>query len=176
MYRTRTYLAGDWDGDSDLIQTIMKWNDNGYLALDFGDAHELKQARDNSLNCSIKKSLSDRLSASKKFVLIVGTHTKTVTKGSCQHCPSYVSYVSNCRRNSKNFDKRSFVEYECDIAERDYRLHNMKILVIYNSATINKNLCPDILKNIGSHITGICRNSMGDRVFDYQKIKKAIME
>ena len=71
-YRTRTYLAGDWDGDKNLIQQIMDWNKNGNLALEFTDAHELKQARDGSLNCTIKNSLADRLNGSKLFVLIVG--------------------------------------------------------------------------------------------------------
>ena len=27
-YRTRTYLAGDWDGDNDLIQQIKDWKTN----------------------------------------------------------------------------------------------------------------------------------------------------
>ena len=28
-YRTRTYLAGDWEGDNNLIQTILYWKNNG---------------------------------------------------------------------------------------------------------------------------------------------------
>ena len=69
MYRTRTYLAGDWDGDSNLINKIKEWNDNGYIALDFTDAHALTQARDGSLNCTIKNSLAWRMNASKRFVV-----------------------------------------------------------------------------------------------------------
>ncbi len=34
FYRTRTYLAGDWDGDKNLIQQIYDWKRSGYLALD----------------------------------------------------------------------------------------------------------------------------------------------
>ncbi len=84
-YRTRTYIAAEWDGDQDAVKQLHKWNDSKYWSLSFTDAHELMQARDGSLNCSIKNSLSTRLDASKTFVLIVGSNTKTVTSGSCQH-------------------------------------------------------------------------------------------
>ena len=68
-YRTKTYIAGDWTGDSDAIETLYKWKNSGYLNFDFVDAHSLTQARDSSLNCSIKRSLKERLDASKTFVL-----------------------------------------------------------------------------------------------------------
>ena len=41
-------------------------HNNGYWSLSFTDAHELTQARDTSLNCSIKKSKQNRYS--KKFI------------------------------------------------------------------------------------------------------------
>ena len=85
IYRTRTYLAGDWDGDKDLIDYIYKCKESDDWALDFSDAHEYTQARDNSLPCSIKSSLATRLNGSKRFVLIVGKGTKSVTKGSCRY-------------------------------------------------------------------------------------------
>lgn len=34
-YRTKTYIAGDWDHDRDAVEQIHKWN------LDFHDVHEL---------------------------------------------------------------------------------------------------------------------------------------
>ena len=49
MYRTKTYIAGDWTGDSNLIQQIFKWNNSERWALDFDSAHDLTQARDDSL-------------------------------------------------------------------------------------------------------------------------------
>lgn len=78
FYRTRTYLAGDWDGDKNLIQQIYDWKRSGYLALDFTDAHDLTQSRDGSLNCTIKESLSKRMNESKTFVLVVGDKTNAV--------------------------------------------------------------------------------------------------
>ena len=72
-YRTRTYIAADWDGDNDAVKQLHYWNDNKYYSLSFTDAHDLQQSRDSSLNCSIKRSLAIRLDVSKTFVLIVGS-------------------------------------------------------------------------------------------------------
>lgn len=92
-YRTRTYIAADWSGDYDAVEQLHKWNSSRYWSLSFTDAHDLMQARDNSLNCSIKASLSKRLDASKTFILIVGNSTKTVRSGSCQYCKNYKTYT-----------------------------------------------------------------------------------
>ena len=91
-YRTRTYIAGDWDHDKDAVDALHRWNDSSRYGLSFSDAHELKQARDTSLNCSIKRSLAERLDVSKTFILIVGEHTKELRAGGCQYCHSYNSY------------------------------------------------------------------------------------
>ena len=45
-YRTRTYIAGDWSGDKDLIDKLYEWNNSRKWDLHFIDAHELTQARD----------------------------------------------------------------------------------------------------------------------------------
>ena len=82
-YRTKTYIAGDWDHDKDAVDKLYQWNGSNYWSLSFTDAHDLTQANDSSLNCSIKSSLKTRLDASKRFVLIVGNSTNTVTAGSC---------------------------------------------------------------------------------------------
>ncbi len=174
-YRTRTYLAGDWDGDRNLIQQIMDWKKSGYLTLDFTDAHELKQARDGSLNCTIKNSLSDRLNRSKTFVLIVGEKTNSVTSGSCQHCTDYRTFYQNCSRGYSQ-DLRSYITYECEKAARDYKNNEMKIVVIYNYMSIRRDKCPEAVRNIGNHIVGIRRDGNGNVKFDYQSIKNAIMK
>ena len=87
-YRTKTYIAGDWDGDRDAINQLHKWNDSNYWSLSFTDAHDITQANDTSLNCSIKKSLALRMDASKTFVLIVGDNTINLRSGSCSYCGS----------------------------------------------------------------------------------------
>lgn len=52
-YRTRTYIAGDWDNDKDAVDQLHKWNDSNYWSLSFTDAHDLTSSRDSSLNCTI---------------------------------------------------------------------------------------------------------------------------
>lgn len=79
-YRTRIYIAADWDGDNNLVSTLQEWNESEYWDLSFPDAHELTQARDASKACSIKKSLYTRLERSKTFVLIVGKQTASLRK------------------------------------------------------------------------------------------------
>lgn len=84
--RTKTYLAGDWTGDKDLIDKLHEWNDSKRLALIFTDVHSLTSSNDATLNCNIKKSLRQRMNISKTFVLIVGKYTKDLRSGSCATC------------------------------------------------------------------------------------------
>ena len=167
-YKTRTYIAADWSGDYDAVERLHKWNNSKYWSLSFTDAHDLMQARDNSLNCSIKSSLGKRLDVSKTFILIVGNNTRPVRSGSCQYCKSYNSYTCTCTRGY-NVDYRSYIEYECEKAVKD----RLKIVVLYNGARVNKSKCPDIIKNIGTHVAMQYYES-GQYYWNYQAIKNAI--
>ncbi|MGE9990845.1 TIR domain-containing protein [Paratractidigestivibacter faecalis] len=91
--------------------TLQHWNESSRWGLSFVDARELTQARDTSLPCSIKRSLRERLDASKTFVLVVGDKTKDL---SCRYCVSYSPYGA-CHRSGL-VDHRSFIEYECEYA------------------------------------------------------------
>ena len=77
-YRTKTYIAADWDGDNDAVKQLYKWKRSNYWSLDFHDAHDLTQARDSSLNCSIKVVLYNASSIDKSkcpdAVKNIGTH------------------------------------------------------------------------------------------------------
>lgn len=168
-YRTKTYIAGDWTGDQNLINQLYRWSNSNYLTLHFTDAHDLTQARDSSLACSIKQSLAKRLDASKTFVLIVGKQTNALTKGSCQYCDSYNSWSRRCAKNHW-VDYRSFIQYECEKAVRD----GLRIVVIYNYASIQKDKCPEILRNRGTHINGYYKGVDGNLHWEYTKIKNAI--
>ncbi len=168
VYRTKTYIAGDWDGDKDAIDQLHKWNDSYFWSLSFTDAHDLTQARDGSLNCSIKSSLATRLDASKTFVLIVGSTTKTVKSGSCQYCGSYNRWTGSCARGY-SVDLRSYVEYECEKASRD----RLKIVALYNAASVDKSKCPDAVKNIDTHVAMRYLKD-GKYYWDYQAVKNAL--
>ncbi len=171
VYRTRTYIAGDWDGDQDLISKLYEWNDSNSLGLHFVDAHDLTQARDTSLRCSIKKSLAQRLNASKMLVLIVGNQTNSLTQGSCVYCRSYNSKNRTCAR-SLNVDYRSYIQYECEKADRD----ELKIVAIYNATKIERSNCPEVLRYKGIHIRGHFKDLDGRCYWNYGEIKEAIMD
>jgi len=169
--RTKTYIAGDWSGDKDLIDKLYEWNNSRHWALHFIDAHELTQARDTSLYCSIKKSLAERLNASKTFVLIVGEQTDSLTKGGCQYCNSYNSWTKNCTRGY-SVDYRSYIEYECEKADND----DLRIVVIYNYSSVQRSKCPAVLRYKGIHVNGYYKGSDGKYYWNYDDIKNAIMD
>lgn len=160
-YRTKTYIAGDWTGDKDAVDQLYKWNNSKYWGLSFHDAHEITQSADSSRNCSIKASLRARLDISKTFVLIVGNGTKSRRAGECNYC-----FKNNDCGSSSN---KSFIEYECDKAVRD----NLKIVVLYKSAKVNKNLCPDAVRYQGVHVP-MCYREGSKLYWDYQTVKNAI--
>lgn len=167
LYRTRTYIAGDWTGDADLIHKLGEWNNSGTLALSYSDAHLLTQARDTSLPCSIKHSLAERLNGSKTFVLIVGNDTDNLRKGGCQYCHSYNSYTYSCSKGY-SVDYRSFIEFECEKAVRD----DLKIVVIYNNSYVDRDKCPECIRYKGKHIPA---RTLYTHSWDYKAIKDAIL-
>ena len=108
--------------------------------------------------------------ASKTFVLIVGEHTNSLTKGGCLLCSSYNSWTSHCARNY-SVDHRSYVRYECDKAvEAD-----LNIIVIYNAKTVNKNKCPESVRYTGIHVPAFYTGTDGKTYWNYTKIRDAIM-
>lgn len=161
MYRTKTYIAADWTGDIDAIEQLHKWNKSNYWGLSFHDAHDITQSSDSSKNCSIKASLRKRFDVTKTFVLIVGNGTKSRRAGECNYCFKH----NECGSTSN----KSFIEYECDKAVRD----KLKIVVLYNAATIDKSKCPDVVKNTGTH-AAMCYRKDGILYWDYQVVKNAI--
>ncbi|WP_294361640.1 molecular chaperone Tir [uncultured Senegalimassilia sp.] len=168
VYRTRTYIAADWDGDHDAVEQLHKWNDSDYWGLSFPDAHELHQSRDTSLYCSIKKSLKERMDRSKRFALVVGDHTATVTKGSCSYCGSCNSWTKSCAR-PHSIDRRSYIEYECDEAVKA----GIEVVVLYNDIRVDKSKCPEAVRWRGDHVPMVTYRD-GNYYWDYQAIKNAL--
>lgn len=173
--RTKTYLAGDWTGDKDAIQTIKRWNDSDNYALTFRDVHDLTHSSDESLNCSIKRSLRQRMDISKTFVLVVGDKTTSLRSGACCTCEEYSHvFLGSCKRGQK-VDNRSYVQYECEIAKEA----GIKIVVLYNSSRVDKSKCPELLRYTGIHLPMIVyeKDAYGYNkpFWNYREIKKAIM-
>ena len=171
VYRTKTYIAADWDNDIDAVNQLLKWNESEYYSgIDFVNVHEFIQARDSSYPCSIKQSLSQRMDMCKLFILIVGDKTNSVTKGSCNYCGRYRRLENMCFSNRYQNNK-SFIDFECDRAKRDFLAGKIKILVLYNSSYVYKDRCPESLRNIGVHYA---MKTNGN--YDYQKVKFALFD
>ena len=181
-YRTRTYVAGEWDGDSNAIDQLYKWNEGDKWSMHFVDAHRHKQCYDTSMPCTIKSSLSERMGKSKTFVLVVGNNTKTTRKGSCAYhnCgnKSFDYYFGQytCNVIGKTYSSESFIDYECRLAYNAWRNNEIKIVVLYNAASVDKSKCPDLLRNLNvPHVAMKSYNYVWqDYRYDYNKVKQAI--
>ncbi len=167
MSNLYTYIAADWDNDIEVVNQLRKWNNSDNYSLDFSDAHDLRQARDTSLYCSIKSSLNERLKASKTFVLIVGEHTNNLTKGKCCYCEHYNKYTEKCSHNNQ-IDMMSYIEYESGRAW----YHRLKLIIIYNSNVVDRNKCPKILRYTGIHIQAFKDSDLTK--WNYEGIKNAL--
>lgn len=166
VYRTKTYIAADWNGDADAIQQLNTWKNGEKWNLSYIDAHDITNAKDSSLNCSIKKSLSKRFDVSKNFILIVGNGTKTRRAGECTYCANYVYKM--CQKDLYIYNQ-SYIEYECKKAIRD----SLNIVVLYNSAIVDKSKCPDIIRNYGTHAV-MQKIIDGKRYWNYESVKQAL--
>ena len=171
-YRTKTYIAGDWTGDKSAIEQLYKWKDSKYWSLSFVDAHDLQQAKDSSLNCTIKKSLGTRMDVSKAFVLIVGDNTTSLRAGRCSYFIYYSKSPYTRCTLGYGLSEKSYIEYECDKAIRD----GLKIVVLYNKTYNAKSLCPAALRDVGTHAPMKKRDASGNVVWDYESVRKAIMD
>ena len=153
-YRTKTYIAADFDNDRDAIDQLYRWNKSGYYSLlDFTNVHDYHSSSDGSLYCSIKSNLSIRMKECKLFVLIVGKHTTSITKGNCKHCSQHWEYPSGYETKhyclaGNSMSHKSYIDFECDLAVR----RNLRIIVLYNASSIDKGLCPEVLRDKGIHI------------------------
>ncbi|MBQ9254215.1 MAG: molecular chaperone Tir [Bacteroidales bacterium] len=183
VYRTCTYIAGDWTGDSAAVDKLMEWNEGNKWGLHYTDVHKLTQSYDGSLNCNIKSSLRTRMSISKKFVLVVGSCTDSLRSGACHKCtwykkPNIYQFVGSCALGHSYIDNRSYVQYECDLAKKGYENDEIDIVVLYNSVNINRSLCPEKLRYVGTHAPMKKKTTdmwgYSHIEWDYASVKKAI--
>lgn len=179
LKKTKTYIAADWDGDKDAVEQLRKWNNSKYWGLHFVDVHEATSSSDDSLNCTIKRSLRQRMSISKTFVLIVGDYTKSVRSGACYLCSMNVSVpVPHCLNGHTFLDNKSYVEYECSLAKSAYEVGDIEIVVLYNSTVRHFDKCPSCLQGIGSHVAmkRTVVDYWGNRSveWNYQAVKEAL--
>jgi hypothetical protein len=79
-YRNKVFVCFDGDNDINYYYLMKAWKQNDNTDFNFYDAHDLTQARDTSLEATIKRSLRDRLNNSKVFVVLIGERTRYLVK------------------------------------------------------------------------------------------------
>jgi hypothetical protein len=79
-YRNKVFISFDGDNDIHYYRLMKAWKQNDKTDFSFNDAHDIKQARDTSLEETIKRSLRDRLNNSRVFVILIGERTRYLTK------------------------------------------------------------------------------------------------
>lgn len=79
-YRNRTYVCFDGDNDIRYYRLMTAWCENEKFSFDFHNAHDLNTARDTSQEESIKRQLRERFANSKLLVVLIGEHTKNLTR------------------------------------------------------------------------------------------------
>lgn len=79
-YKNKVYIAFDGDSDMRYYTMLEAWSKNENNDFEFHNAHDLNTARDSSNEESIKKDLRIRFANSKLFILLIGEHTKNLTK------------------------------------------------------------------------------------------------
>lgn len=79
-YKNKTYIAFDGDNDIKYYFLLKAWKKSKNIDFDFYDAHDLNNSKDSSLTDSIKEQLRKRMENSKIFVLLLGEHTRYLTK------------------------------------------------------------------------------------------------
>lgn len=181
-YKTFTYIAGDWTGDRAAIEKLYEWNEGKKWGLNFKDIHSETYSSDSSLNCSVKASLRKRMKLCKKFVIVVGSGTDSLKSGACHLCFWYnkpTSYYLQPSCSLKHtIDNRSYIQYECEMAKHDWLSDEIEIVVLYNSVNVNRDLCPEPLRYVGTHapmkkrVIDYFGNSHIE--WDYDSVKKAI--
>ena len=79
-YRNKVYVCFDGDKDIHYYRLMKAWHQTYHSTFSFSDAHELNQARDTSMESSIKRQLMERLRNTREFIVLIGESTRYLTK------------------------------------------------------------------------------------------------
>ena len=79
-YRNKVFVSFDGDNDIHYYRLMKAWKQNDNTSFNFFDAHDLNTALDSSMEATIKRRLSERLSNSKVFVSLIGERTRYLYK------------------------------------------------------------------------------------------------
>lgn len=79
-YKNKTYVCFDADEDIKYYNLMKAWNENDNADINFHNAHDINNLRDESSEAQIKKKLKERLENTKVLVILIGEKTKNLYK------------------------------------------------------------------------------------------------
>lgn len=144
----KIYITADWEQDQSVVNQIEQWNqiqDEKYL---ISKDLDLLDDMEGEWSCFAKASLKQAIQETDVFLLVVGEETLSVKEGSCLFCENYRKFSGNCA-HGRITDKKGFLEFQCAVAKE----LNKKIVVLYTMDFVDKSKCPQVIREIGQHMT-----------------------
>lgn len=197
----RIYISADYDwdsGDRNVVEELNKWGQDDLHKVDFVDmAKVVSGSVSNSSDCcacDLKAEFNRQINASSAVVFVVGDKTASRTAGSScdrmskeqyectctpykqntfgtKYCRYSITYPADPNGDVGNINSYSYLRHEYEQAKKK----NKKIIVLYNSKNKQPGWLPSYLKEYESIAVPFwTTNWRGERVGDYQQIKRAL--
>lgn len=195
----QVYISADYDprnGDRDVVNEICKWCEDPGRKLAFYDTANPScgsvSADSDCRPCDLKKEFNSQINASSAVIFVVGDKTAQRTAGSsCKRmgqqgicaCTPYKQNVNGtkwCKYSATcpatgpdigNINDYSYLEHEFRQAVQ----RNKNIVIVYNSLNYQSSWLPSYMSGYADEAHPFwTKNSFGNRVGDYQYIKKAL--
>lgn len=191
----RVYISADYapdDGDQDVVGVLQQWGKDDKHKTEFVDTAQVSSGSvsDDSdcRPCDLKAEFNSQINASSAVIIVIGDKTSSRTAGSgCQHhfkkhCTPYKQNINGTQacRVGKTYDVSSSGNAGC-INSYSYLQHefeqskNKTIIVVINSLNKQSGWLPGYLSDYEDDAQTFWKeNSFGNKVGDYQYIKKAL--
>lgn len=197
----RVYISADYsenDGDRDVVEELHKWGNDNKHKVEYVDTAEVVSgsvsADEDCRPCDLKEEFNAQIRVSSAVIFIVGDKTASRTAGSsCKRisegegcdCTSYKqnskgtktckiygeTYTPGEDEDLGKINSYSYLEHEFKQAKKKNKI----IIIIYNSLNKQSSWLPSYMSDYedDAHPFWI-KNSVGDKVGDYQYIKSAL--
>lgn len=196
----RVYISADYsedDGDRDVVDELHAWGCDDKHKVDYIDTAEVVSGSvsedDDCRACDLKEEFNRQINASSAVIFIIGDKTALRTAGSsCRRlnegagcdCTPYKQNANGktiCKwaftfkvdpsGDAGNVNSYSYLEHEFRQAEKK----NKTIIIVYNSLNHQPSWLPPYMSKYKDAVHPFWKkNSYGEKIGDYQYIKKAL--
>lgn len=197
----RVYISADYsenDGDRNVVDELHKWGKDNKHKVDYVDTAEVVSGSvsddENCRPCDLKQEFNAQINASSAVIFIVGDKTASRIAGSsCKRnsegegcdCTPYKQNSKGtdiCKIYGKTYTPGPDDDFgkinSCSYIEHEFRQAQKKkrnIIVVYNSLYKQPSWLPNYMSEYEEDAHPFWKkNSSGEKVGDYQYIKKAL--